>query len=379
MKTSRRTTALRKLLALCDDLQRLRTRLCDPELRRDTRSRLRRQARTKTQQLAADLSAYRFRGPLGHALRETKLESSHFLILAVLLQRHLRADTPALEGRALLAMVFEGSFDVLAGIDLLHENGALRSSGLIVLDEDDEFTDDVLDARFRISEEALVAFQEEISGLVVEDQSRTTRSGGYANNRDFLVDLRILHNLCKHRSERVFQIDRWDRIRLGNVDPGRSLTRRIERYWNRIQERIKHSDPEAALPAIRFCRDHNLSRNEIVVIVHLLFKELYEGNAYADAAELIRLVSENEHDLIRNRSLIVEGGRLRKSEMILIETMIENRELTGEVHLADWVVNFLFGSTGSDIAIRADEQLDWHLYLKKIGDTGTFYRDLEAN
>ncbi len=334
--------------------------------------------RTKTQQLASDLASYRFKGPIGNALRETKLESTHFLVLAILLQRHLRADSPALEGRALLAIVFEGSFDVLAGIDLLHENGVLRSTGLIVLEDEDEFTDDVLDARFRISEDALIAFQEEISGLVVEDQTRSGNTG-YQSNRDFLVDLRILHNLCKHRSERVFQIDRWDRIRLGNVDPGRQLTRRIERYWQRIQERIEHSPEAADFPAVRFCREHNLTRSEIVILVHLFFKELYEGNAYADAAELIRLVSENEHELIRNRALIVAGGKLRRAEMLQIETMIEGRELTGEVHLADWVVNFLFGANAAEDQIRADEQLDWHLYLKKIEDTKTFFRDLEAN
>ena len=60
-------------------------------------------------------------------------------------------------------------------------------------------------------------------------------------------------------------------------------------------------------------------------------------------------------------------------------SMIEGRELTGEVHLADWVVNFLFGANSAEERIRADEQLDWHLYLKKIEDTGSFYRDLEAN
>ncbi|MCA8941401.1 MAG: hypothetical protein KDB80_02475 [Planctomycetes bacterium] len=378
MKTSRRTTALRKLLALCDDLQRLRTRINDPELRRDTRSRLKRQARTKTQKLAADLAAYRFRGPLGDAIREAKLDSTHFLLLAILLQRHLRADSPALEGRALLANVFEGSFDVLAGIDLLHENGVLRASGLIELEEDDEFTDDVLDARFRISEEALIAFQDEVSGLVVEDQSRAA-DRSYESNRDFLIDLRILHNLCKHRADRVFQIDRWDRIRLGDSDPGRQLTRRIERHWQRMQRRLHENAESANFPAVRFCREHNLEREEIVIVVHLLFKELYEGNAYADAAELIRIVSPNERELLRNRSLMLETGRLRRHEILAIESMIEGRELTGEVHLADWVVNYLFGASPNDERIRADERLDWHLYLKKIEDTKSFYRDLEAN
>lgn len=378
MKTSRRGAALRKLLDLCDDLQKIRTRMSDPALRRDARTRLRRQVRNKSDQLARDLASYRFRGPLGQILREAKLDSTHFLVLAILLQRHLRADSPALEGREILSSVFEGSFEALAGIDLLHENGSLRASGLIVVDDEDEFAEDVLDARFRIAPEALDAFQQEISGLTVEDQ-RARRDTPYASNRDVLVDLRILHNLFRHRSDRVFQIERWDRIRLGTIDPGQQLTRRIERFWSKIQARLGNCSEAADFPAVRFVREHNLGRAEVVMIVHLLFKELYEGNAYADAAELIRLVSSNEVELLRNRALVHESGVLRRAEILNVESMIEGRELTGEVHLSDWVVNYLFGATGAHDAIRADEQLDWHLYLKRIEDTQAFYRDLEAN
>ena len=200
MKTSRRGAALRKLLDLCDDLQSMRTRMSDPAVRRDTRTRLRQQVRTKTQQLADDLVAYRYRGPLGEILRETKLESRHFLVLAILLQRHLRGDSAALTGREILSAVFDSSFAVLQGLDLLHEDSSLRASGLIEVEEEDEFADDVLEASFRISPEALVAFREEISGVALEDQLRNRKAGGYNNNREYLIDLRILHNLFRHLS-----------------------------------------------------------------------------------------------------------------------------------------------------------------------------------
>ena len=59
--------------------------------------------------------------------------------------------------------------------------------------------------------------------------------------------------------------------------------------------------------------------------------------------------------------------------------MLEGRELTGEVYLADWAVNHLFGGFQSEEAIDPDARLDWHLYLKNLDDTGTFFRDLEAN
>jgi len=377
MKASRRGPALRRLLDLCDDLQRIRTRLAEPDLHREARSRLRRQVRSKWDRLARDLASYRFKGPLGELLREFDLKPIHFQLLAVLLQRHLRSDAPAIEGRALLAAVFDNSFDVLSGMALLQDDSVLRTSGLVVLEQDDECTDDLLAARFCISDEALLAFRDEIAGLVVDDQR--LRNARYSSNHEYLIDLRILHNLYKHRSDRVSHNDRWDRIRAGIHSPARHVQRRIESYWRKIDERLARTPESDQFPAVRFVREHQLTPEEVIVVVHLLFKELYEGNAYADAAELLRLVSVDELDLVRNRRLFRPAGTLLRTEMLQLEPMLEGRELTGEVYLSDWAVNYLFGATVEPRHIDPDERLDWHLYLKKLDDTQTFFRDLEAN
>lgn len=376
MKKTRRGTALRQLLTLCDELQRMRTRMADPEMRRDTRARLSRQVRAKSDELANDLTEYRFRGPLGQVLREFRLGMQHFQVLAALLHRHLRSESPAMEGRAILATVFEDSFDVLAGMELLHENSPLRASGLVVLDDEEDVVADVLEARFRISEDTLAAFRDEIAGLVVEDRQRGSLA--YSSNRDLLIDLRILHNLYKHRSERIFQQDRWDRVHAGQVAPGGYLSRRIEGYWKRIQQRLQQTEGAERFPALRFFRDQQLQDVEQIMVVHLFFKEIYEGNAYCDAVDLLRLVSASEHDLLRNRRLVTPNAPLVEKEILMLEPMLESRELTGEVHLADWVVNSLFGAQ-EEARIRDDDQLDWHLYLRNLEDTGSFFRDMEAN
>jgi len=124
---------------------------------------------------------------------------------------------------------------------------------------------------------------------------------------------------------------------------------------------------------------HDLSEQETIIVIHLLFKELYEGIAYADAAELVRLVSTSDADLIQNRRLVNATAPLVAREIIELEPMLENRELTAEVHLSDWAVNYLFGSNVGDTGIQVDERLDWHLYLKNMEDTGTFFRDMDAN
>jgi hypothetical protein len=377
MKASQRGVALRKLLDLCSDMQQIRTRLTDPALSRDARTRLRRQARAKHDRLARDLQRYRFKGPLRQLLREFRLELVHFQILAALLRHHLRAETPAMEGRELLGSVFDDPVDVLAGMELLHDNSVLRASGLVVPADEDESAGDVLEARFRISDDALRAFRDELAGLVVED--RRARPDGYAGNHELLLDLRILHNLYKHRSERAFCLERWDRVHAGPPAPVRPLTQRIERFTARIQRRLQNTPEAERFPAVRFFAEHGLDQREQIVVVHLLFKELYEGNAYADAAELVRLVSAEELDLVRNRRLLLESGRLMTQDIVRNETLLEGRELTGEVYLSDWAVNYLFGAPRAEEAIDTDDRLDWHLYLKGLRDTKPFFRDLEAN
>lgn len=351
--------------------------MADPSLRREMRTRLRRQTRLKSATLSRDLGSYRYRGPLARVMREHRFTAQHFQILSTLLERHLRAEDPAIEGRLLLSTLFDSPFDVLAGIELLHETSPLRQSRMMTLDEDEESPDDLLVARFRLSDEALIAFREEVGGGVPEDLRRR-RDQVYAHARDFLVDLRILHNLYRTRSERLFHQDRWDRVHTTISSPGRGLTRRIEAMWRAVRRRIDASPESSRFPAVRFMQQHSLSDEELIIVVHLLFKELYEGNAYADAAEVVRLVSVDESDLIRNRRLLLPGGRLMAAEILNNEPMLEGRELTGEVHLSDWAVNYLFGAVTAE-EIDTDERLDWHLYLKNLSDTGTFFRDLEAN
>lgn len=351
--------------------------MTDPSLRRDTRARLRRQSKRKADQLALNLAAYRFRGPLGQVMRENRFTVQDFELLAILLQATMHAEDPAVEGRLLLGSLFRTSFEVLSGMDLLHESSRLRASGLVILADDEEEPADLLEARFRLSEDALDSFRQEISGLVPEDLRRR-RVGPYHHNREFLIDLRILHNLYKHRSERVFHVERWDRLNLGCPEPG-IVNRRIQGFWGRMRQRLTRSEGARQFPSLRFFREYGLSEEEMIVVVHLLFKELYEGIAYADTADLLRLISKGEDDLIRNRRLLVAGATLIEREIIQVEPILEGRELTGEVHLSDWVVNLLLGAPTTEPRIRPDERLEWHLYLKNLEDTKAFFKDMESN
>ncbi|MHC4812273.1 MAG: hypothetical protein ACYTGW_09010 [Planctomycetota bacterium] len=378
MSSARRGPELQKLITLCDDLRRIRSRMMDPDLATEAKTKLRRQSKRKDQQLARSLADYRFRGPLGEVIRAFKLESEHFQVLTILLHRQMRAEDPAMEGRLILSMLFQTPFEVLARTNLLHASSPLRAAGLIRVEDHEDTSDDLLDARFRLSAQALEAFRGEVAGLVPADL-RQTRRTAYTHHRQHLIDLRVLHNLYRHRSARVFCQDRWDRLHTSPPSPARSLDRRIESLWKKIHSRLENTEDAGGFPAVQFVRKHALTESEIMIVVHLLFQELYDGNAYADVVELLRLVSAGEDELIRNRSLVNRTAPLLKQEILSIETMLEGRELTAEARLNDWVVNAVFGVAVREEAIQPDERIDWHHYLKGMNGTQGFFTDMEAN
>lgn len=321
------------MLDLCDDLQRLRNRMSDPQLGRDERSRLRRQTKRKVGQLSRNLSQYRFRGPLGRMLREYKFTAEEFEVLSVLLQRTMRAEEPAMEGRLILGSIFDTSFGVLSGMHLLQEDARLRTSGLVTVAEDQAECADVLETRFRLSEDALDSFRTEVEGAppLGDPLLRRRSKDHYLRHRELLADLRLLHNLYQKRSEQVFAGSRWQRLQGADGSIGRALSRQIDLGWRKIQERLRRSPDAGRFPLVRLMRAHRLEEHEVMVVVHLLFRELYEGNAYADTVELMRMVSGCEDDLMRSRRLFAKTGNLVRDELIAIEPLLEGQ--IGRAHV----------------------------------------------
>jgi hypothetical protein len=379
MKDSRVSTGLKKLLSTCESLRQIRSKMADPELEREDRTRLRRQSKRKTDQLTRDFKSYQFHGPLAQIMELYPLTPDHFQILSTLLHRQIRYEDPAVEGRLILASVFECSYEVLSRIDLLRPECALREAGLMVLEDSEESPVDLLEARFTLSEEALDCFRREISGQFEPKGPEPKQPRPYKSNGEFLIDLRLLHNLYQQRSTRTFAVDHWNRLHRAAFRPGQGLNQRIDGSWERVRQRLSATDGSCEFPGVRLMREYRLSEEEIICVVHLFFKELYEGNAYADVADLLKLVSQGEADLMRNRRLMIESSPLIKRELVSIEPFLEGRTLTGEAHLNDWVVNYLFGAPVDDSDIRADERIDWHMYLAKLSDSQGFFKDLGTN
>lgn len=376
MKNKPRALQFGRMLNLCDDLQRIRSRISDPDTSSDERERLRRQTERRQGRLTRELAAYRGRGPLAQQLRRHRLDASEFEVLAVLLQRAVRAEAPEMEGRLILGSIFDTSFGVLSGLHLLQEDARLRTSGLVRTADDQPATADVLETRFRLSEQAMAAMHEEVAGRRAP-RRRKQEVDGYRSQRELLLDLRVLHNHYARRSELLFEPTRWASLRTGD-EMATGISARIDALWAQIRTRILRTEHQGDFPLLKLLREFRLGDPETIVIVHLLFRELHSGEAAADVAELLQLVSASEVELLRARRLVAADSPMVRGQILVLEPYVENRNLTAEARLDDWVVNQLLDDADAAKDIRSEERLRWHEYLDRMDGSDGFFRDLDA-
>ncbi len=371
---SARTANLKRMLDLCDELGSIKRKIQDPGLKPQTLTRLRKQSKQKLEALALDLRQSKFKGFLGTIQKE--LSAEHFLILAILLRLHLRSDSPYIEGRELLSNVFETSFELLRGMELLQVDGVLRSLGLMEQEIEEEEAErlegeDLLEGRFRLCPKVLDGFLEELG---LHSRSPGRRRKPYAHQRELLVDLKMLHNLHQARAGRLFSADKWSRLRGEESDRGtKAVTRRIHRLGQEIEKRLQGLENPQQFPLLRFVQEMGLSKDELLIVCHLLFLELHEGNPFEDTVVLLQLISGSEEELLKKRAIFHEKALLRRKDILEVECMVESREMTSECRLSNWVLTRIFG--GDPKPIDADEKLEFHLFLKSL-DSSHFLRDI---
>ncbi len=94
------------------------------------------------------------------------------------------------------------------------------------------------------------------------------------------------------------------------------LNKRADELNERIKERVKKS--KIKLSVEELFSEYDLSQKEQVIFLALL-KEEYSSGEFESLREmnsLLRLVSENEYELIKNRALLEEGSTLIDQEII---------------------------------------------------------------
>lgn len=372
-------SVLKKLLDHYDELGLLREQLATEEVAVGDAKKLQVQSRRKIDLIAKDIRELPDASTLGGLRDRYKLNKYQFVVLLALLRRRLTSENPYLRGRDLLGVIYDSSFDVLRGCSFLDPTGVLQSAGLVMPDVRElEDEDDLLATPFKLSDRVfrLVRGAFAATGSVKITATRN-KPHPYRNNYAFVLDARRLALLYRKRASKIFQFDYWDDVGLGNAESVTALSRQIATFRDRIERSLELTKKVADFPLYSLRNEYHLGEEELVVLTTLLFQELTEGGAFLDAVDLLKLISTSEEDLLRNRRFFSKRSVLVKNNLIALEEMVNDKELTAEVYLPNWVVDRILGQDGQ-AAIDADSKLEFHDYLQRLGSSDEFFDDMDA-
>ncbi len=303
-------------------------------------------------------------------LTQYDLDETDIRLVAQLLAARLDGRR-SLGGEALLAGLAGGSAERLAALAALQAGSRLIASGLVLPDVVPDHGAEALAANYRLGELALRRACE------VFGQPRPKRpappTGPYRNNAELLSDLRRLSVLFRQRAARVFQLDPWSGPGLDSTEGAQSLVAQARAEAVRISARLRGTPRETeTIPLLHLRDEHGLDLDALVILTTVLYQEILDGIGTVDAVDLVRLVSENEEDMLRRRALLrplVRKGLLR------LEGAFAGKELTADASLPNEVVDEMLGGGAS---IDSDSRIDFHDYLEKLESSDPFFLDMDG-
>lgn len=292
------------------------------------------------------------------------------LLLALLVQQQLSGKQSSMRVRDLLALVADSSFERLNWLARLQPNGALAHSEFVAIDLEEDDSDDPLEASVRLSRQGFERF------VLQQSEAPESAADKIENEGQLLARLHELGALYERRASRIFENDEK-----GPMPPSKAEDREIDRMEALevlLADLFAEQEPlpfrSNFLDAVRKFR---LSFDEAFVVGFLLLEELIDGDPWQQGAHVLRLLADSEGDLWDLRRVLEPDAPLRRHGLIVLEEMIDGRPLTADIALSTWLAQRL--TADAEQVIPSDERIDFHLYLKDLGDSESFFRRLDTN
>jgi len=375
MRSRNHRASLKHALDLCDQLCLLRPG-SEPGKGRTAPLRAT-SALRKRKEILSYLKSRPLPGCLGETGRQHRLSPREMVVVLMLLRARVVDGQLSLRGRELLGTLFDSTFQLLWGTELLDAASRLFRSGAIVPSGEPMTGPDVLDQDFRLSDSLYDEVCREIHNRPAEPQAAPTPLSPYPGNMEFLLDLRRLSVLYQRRAARLYQMDAWQESE-GRVEESLEfLAREIERQSDTISETLEQTPSASSFPIVRFQSKHRLDEKELVIAVTLLFQELLFGHSFLEAVELVKLVSGDEVELIENRHLLSKASRLVRTNIVHLEEPIADREFVAEAHLSDWALEAMIGEVATGPSMDKTARRRFQKYLHQLEDSDDFYKNLK--
>ena len=377
-------TLLKRLLDLADEIGTLRRNQRELVLPPEEKAALGRAARQKLLNVGRLLKEFAGSGPLQTLLKRYRLQKEHVLLMLELLKRRLASDDSTMRGRELLGVLFDSSFALLEGVRLIAPDSRLLTAGVVSAELQGADGDaEVLDLRYRLSDRAfrilLRALKPRADRRALAARAEDGEVRPYRNHLEHVLDLRRLARLYQKRAAKLFHFDYTDELDdEGLPESIALLNRQIPRFSARIRDRLAATPQSSRFPLVQMAKEHPLAEEHLVVLITLVFQELTQGTPYVDAADLLKLVARSEEDLVRRRKLFAPNSVLVKNELVGLDEVVLDKELSGEVYAPNEVVDRVLGPARGADAGRIDEQTrsDFRKFLSEIDDSEDFFKRL---
>lgn len=284
--------------------------------------------------------------------RGSSMRGPELLALALLFHRRITLAREGISGDELIGLLTRAGVPRTEAMQMLTRSGVLRLGDWVETCRDSEGFDP-LDTLFTCSREALELFlpptsQEELNVDQEDaDESAAEREAlaaePFATEEDYLWALFSWRRACQRRSEALFEVD----LTTSRLSPRlQKLRERAHRRYVMLRRRLRRTPESRNFGLVSLAREYRLGADQLLVVAHLLFAEILDGEFMVPPMECLRLAAGQRDHLFHQRRLLQPNSRLRREGLIVTEGE-ENQKLMGTpLSLADWVVDRALAGVG---------------------------------
>ncbi len=283
--------------------------------------------------------------PRGSALRGPEL-----LALALLLHRRITLAREGIGGDEMVGLLARAGVPRAEALQMLTRSGVLRSGDWVETCSDVEGFDP-LDTHFSCSPEGLALFLPRPEGEEesTEDEGDANEAREamaaqpFASEEDYLWALFSWRRACQRRAEALFEVD----LNTARLSPRlQKLRERAHARHVLLRRRLRRTPNAREFGLVKLEREHRLGPDHLMLVAHLLFAEILDGEFMVSPMDCLRLIAAQRDHLFHQRRLLQPGSKLRREGLIVADSEDSTKLMATPLSLADWVVDRALNGIG---------------------------------
>ncbi len=274
--------------------------------------------------------------------KAANLEPPALLILALLFHRRLSGGNDALSGAHLCSLLLRAGYPRSQALHLLGPSGPLRQGDWLLCEVPRQGFDP-LDSYFHPSPDALQLFGPPSSATPPAPTPPAQQPQPFADETEYLWEIGRWRQICGQRADALFESDPLHNLCSPRLQ---HLRHTAHAQWVRLRQRLALTPGAREFGLERLASTFKLGQDHILILAHLLFAEILDGEFYMAPGECLRLVSGHRDDLLHKRKLVSPQGRLRREGIILADNEESAKMLAVPLCLADWVLDQVLAKVG---------------------------------